>query len=88
VMLVTLLITYLPMFAVLALTGGFAQLANPGALPSPTQFITQQVLAMGVGVLTGPFMIAVIVLLYFDRRVRTEALDVQMMTDRLAVAGD
>lgn len=84
---VTLVITYLPMAAVLAVTGGFAQFTNPGAMPSGTQFITQQVLSMGVGVLTTPFMVAVIVLLYFDRRVRTEALDVQMMTDSLAVAG-
>ena len=88
VMLVTLLITYLPMIAIMWMTGGFAQMANPGALPTPTQFITQQVLTLGVSVFTSPFMMAVIVLLYFDRRVRTEALDVQMMTDRLAVAGD
>lgn len=88
VMVVTLLITYLPMIAVLGMTGGFTQMMNPEAIPSPGQFITQQVLSMGVGILTTPFMVAVIVLLYFDRRVRTEALDVQMMTDRLAVAGD
>jgi hypothetical protein len=87
-MLVTLLITYLPMMAVLAMTGGFAQMMNPDAVPSMTQLVTQQVLAMGVSILTAPFMVAVIVLLYFDRRVRTEALDVQMMADRLALAGD
>lgn len=87
-MLVTLLITYLPMMAVMAFTGGFAQMANPNAVPTPTQFITQQVLAMGISLFTGPFMVSVMVLLYFDRRVRTEALDVQMMTDRLALAGD
>jgi hypothetical protein len=87
-MLVTLLITYLPMMAVMAFTGGFAQIMNPDAIPTAGQFITQQVLSMGVGILTTPFMVAVIVLLYFDRRVRTEALDVQMMTDQLAVAGD
>lgn len=87
-MVVTLVITYLPMIAIMWMTGSFAQFANPQAVPSPTQFMTQQVLAMGVSVFTGPFMMAVIVLLYFDRRVRTEGLDVQMMTDRLAVAGD
>jgi hypothetical protein len=86
-MLVTLVITYLPMAAVLAVTGGFAQLVNPQAAPTGAEFITQQVLSMGVGILTTPFMTAVIVLLYFDRRVRTEALDVQMMTDSLAIAG-
>lgn len=87
-MLVTILITYLPVMAVMAFTGGFTQMMNPQAMPTAGQFITQQVLSMGVGILTTPFMVAVIVLLYFDRRVRTEALDVQMMTEQLAVAGD
>jgi hypothetical protein len=86
-MLVTLVITYLPILAVMLLTGSFAQITNPGTVPSTGQFVTQQVLSMGVGVLTTPFMMAVVVLLYYDRRVRTEALDVQMLTDRLAVAG-
>lgn len=86
-MLVTILITYLPVMAVLLVTGGFANFADPEAMPSTGQFMTQQLLGLGVGVLTTPFMVAVIVLLYFDRRVRTEALDVQMAADRLAVAG-
>lgn len=85
---VALLITYLPMMAVMALTGGFAQMMDPSAVPSGGQVIAQQVLGMGVGVLTTPFLVSVIVLQYFDRRVRTEALDVQMMADSLAVAGD
>ncbi|HEU0301265.1 MAG TPA: hypothetical protein VFR37_17505 [Longimicrobium sp.] len=87
VMAVSILITYLPLLAVMALTGGFAQMANPEAVPSTTEFVTQQILSLGVSILTTPFMVAVIVLLYFDRRVRTEALDVQMMADNLAVAG-
>lgn len=86
-MLVTLLIVYLPMIAILWLTGGFASITNPGVVPSMGQMLTQQLLGFGVGTLTTPFMAAVIVLLYFDRRVRTEALDVQLMTDRLAAAG-
>jgi hypothetical protein len=40
-----------------------------------------------VGVLTTPFLASVIVLLYFDRRVRTEALDVQILTEQLGLAG-
>lgn len=86
-MLVTLLITYLPTLAVMFLTGGFASLANPQAVPSSGQFLTQQLMGVGAGMLTTPFMVAVIVLLYFDRRVRTEALDVQMAAERLGVAG-
>ncbi|HEX5870229.1 MAG TPA: hypothetical protein VFY65_07440 [Longimicrobium sp.] len=87
VLLVAMLIAYLPVMAVMALTGGFAQMMDPSAVPSAGQVVAQQMLAMGVGILTTPFLVAVIVLLYFDRRVRTEALDVQMATDSLAVAG-
>jgi hypothetical protein len=61
---------------------------NPETLPTTQQLMTQQVLGWAVGVLTTPFMVSVIVLQYFDRRVRTEALDVQMMADRLAVAAN
>lgn len=86
-MVVSFIIVYLPVIAVAWLTGGFASFSNPQAMPSMGQFLTQQLLSGGVGILTTPFLVSVIVLLYFDRRVRTEALDVQMMTDRLAGAG-
>jgi hypothetical protein len=86
-MVVTLLITYLPGFAVMVLTGGFADLFRPSGMPTQGQFMTQQVLGLAVNILTSPFMAAVIVLQYFDRRVRTEGLDVQMAADNLAVAG-
>lgn len=85
-MLVTLLITYLPGLAVMALTGGFASALNPEQIPSMGQFMTQQVLGLAVNILTTPFMVAVMVLLYFDRRVRTEALDVQMAAENLSPA--
>jgi hypothetical protein len=88
VMTVAILIAYLPMLAVMALTGWFARMMDRGALSDGELFITQQVLGMSVGILTTPFLASVIVLLYFDRRVRTEALDVQMMADSLALAGD
>jgi hypothetical protein len=86
VIVVSFIIAYLPMIAVLWLSGTFASMANPGAVPSLGQFLTQQLLSGAVGILTTPFLVSVVVLLYFDRRVRTEALDVQMMTDRLAGA--
>jgi hypothetical protein len=87
VIVVSFIIVYLPAIAVAWLTGSFATLSNPEAVPSMGQFLTQQLLTGAVGILTTPFLVSVIVLLYFDRRVRTEALDVQMMTDRLAGAG-
>jgi hypothetical protein len=92
VMTVATVIAYLPMMAVIGLSGGLTRAMNDGAPPSMVQVITEIAVAGSVGVLTTPFLAAVIVLLYFDRRVRTEALDVQMMADRLGdaivVAGD
>jgi hypothetical protein len=43
-----------------------------------------QVLQQLAGTLTIPFSLTATVLLYYDRRVRTEALDVQMMAESLA----
>ena len=43
-----------------------------------------QVLAGLLRTLTIPFSLGATVLLYYDRRVRTEALDVQMMAESLA----
>jgi hypothetical protein len=45
-----------------------------------------QVLAQIARTVTVPFSIGTTVLLYYDRRVRTEALDVQMMAEALAAA--
>jgi hypothetical protein len=45
-----------------------------------------QVLSQITRTLTFPFSLGATVLLYYDRRVRTEALDVQMMAESLPVA--
>ena len=87
IVMVAWLIIALPMFGTMLLTGGFAAMTDPGAIPSPAQLWTQQIVNSLVGALTTPFMTAALVILYFDRRVRTEALDVQVMTDSLAPAG-
>jgi hypothetical protein len=42
----------------------------------------------GISLLTAPFLASVCVVLYFDRRIRAEALDVQLVADRLAIDGD
>ena len=83
ILVVSGLIVMLPALGVMLLTGGFAALANPGTIPSAGQFWVQQVGASVVGALTTPFLVAALVILYFDRRVRTEALDVQFATDAL-----
>jgi hypothetical protein len=86
---VSVLIAYLPVVAVMFVTGTTGMMLNPtsaAAMPGAGALIAQQVLAWIAGVLTTPFMVSVFVLTYFDRRVRTEALDVQVMTDSLAPA--
>jgi hypothetical protein len=84
---VSVLIAYMPVIAVMFVTGTTGMMTNPAAMPGAGALIAQQVLAWIAGVLTTPFMVSVFVLTYFDRRVRTEALDVQVMTESLAAAG-
>jgi hypothetical protein len=89
VLVVTLLITALPGMGVQALTGGFQGLLNPAAAAAQGQgSLVETLLGWVLNLLTAPFLASVCVVLYYDRRVRAEALDVQAITDRLAVAGD
>jgi hypothetical protein len=90
VMAVSLLITYLPMAAVMAFMGRFARAMDPVAAQAAGNTaaeLLENLLTAGVGLLTTPFLVSVMVMLYFDRRVRTEALDVQILTDQLGLAG-
>lgn len=84
IVVVTFLIIFLPLLFVAAVTGGFAAFTNPGAVPSAGSFWIQQVANSLASALTTPFMIASLVILYFERRVRTEAFDVQLAADQLA----
>jgi hypothetical protein len=89
-MVVTMLITYLPLLAVLVLTGAFSDALNPAAAQASGAggaALVAPLLTWLVLVLATPFLLSVIVLLYYDRRVRTEGLDVQMLTDQIALAG-
>jgi hypothetical protein len=67
---------------------GVPRAIQSGADPSAAALIVQQLLALGTQVFTVPFTVSVIIVAYHDRRVRIEALDVQMMTESLAVAED
>lgn len=80
---ITFLIILLPVFFVMAVTGGFAAFTDPGSVPSAGSFWIQQVANSLMSALTTPFMTASLVILYFDRRVRTEAYDVQLAADEL-----
>jgi len=83
VVVVSTVIVFLPALAVSFMTGGLAGMFDPGKVPTAGAMITQQVASSIVGALTTPFLVAAFVLLYFDRRVRTEALDVKLATDAL-----
>lgn len=88
-MLVCFLIVYLPILGVAVLTGTFTTLYDPAAAAAAAgspAYLLQQVVTWSAGALTTPFLLSVIVVQYYDRRVRTEALDVQAMADRLAMA--
>jgi hypothetical protein len=88
VMTVALLITALPGLGVEALTGGFQDLLNPAAVAAREEQLVNNLLGWVLNLLTAPFLAAVCVVLYYDRRIRAEALDVQLATERLAIAGD
>jgi hypothetical protein len=83
IVVVAFLIVFLPAMGVSYFTGGFDGVLNPGHLPTSAQLVAQQIGGSVVGALTTPFLVAALVLLYFDRRVRTEALDVRMAADAL-----
>lgn len=92
ILFVTLVIVWLPSLAIAALSGDIQQILNPSVtqsfLPSsPLRILAEQLLAWTVVILTMPFLPAVLVMVYYDRRVRTEALDVQILTEQLGVAG-
>jgi hypothetical protein len=82
---VTATIVYLPIVAVVFASGlsKGGSGAEGGAAEAWAGFAM-----LAVGIAAAPFIASVFVLAYYDRRVRTEALDVQLMTESLALAGD
>lgn len=89
ILFVTWLIVFLP---TMALFGGLGFLAalNPAAAEGLTGgALNAGVQAAGVvvGALTTPYMVAALVTLYYDRRVRNEALDLELATEQVSPAG-
>jgi hypothetical protein len=82
---VTATIVYLPIVAVVFVSGLSEGVSGTGggAAEAGAGFAM-----LAVGIAAAPFVASVFVLAYYDRRVRTEALDVQLMTESLALAGD
>ena len=82
---VTATIVYLPIIAVAFVSGLSEGVSGTegGAAEAGGGFVI-----LAVAIAAAPFIASVFVLAYYDRRVRTEALDVQLMTESLALAGD
>lgn len=81
VYLVATLITMLPsglIWASQGLTDAFQPTVEAGFAAAGPMYAIQQALSLVVGALVMPFSTAVIVLLYFDRRVRVEGLGLDM----------
>ena len=88
-LLLLFLITALPGFALAAAAGVGVAVSGSGAgaaLESPWLFTAFQALGVLINALTTPFVSAGLVLLYYDRRVRSEALDVELAAEELAPA--
>lgn len=93
VLLVSYIIVMIPGMVVgvasgVAILGSAVASGDPEAAAGAMGWFTavNNVLSILISALTTPFMTAAITLLYYDRRVRTEALDLEMATDRLGAA--
>lgn len=89
VLVLLFLITALPTFALTAAMGVGVAASGSGAIAameSPWLFTAFQAFSVLISALTTPFMSAGLVLLYYDRRVRSEALDVELAAEGLASA--
>jgi hypothetical protein len=78
VLLVAGLISALPGYGV-----SFLSMAATYAKPSPALDVVSAVLRLLMNAVLAPFSSAAAVLLYYDRRIRTEAFDVQLAAEQL-----
>lgn len=79
VVLVGFVIAYLPAVGLMVATGQLTGLFDPAATPPSTALLAlQQLTLLAAGAFATPFVVAAIVVAYYDRRVRAEALDVQL----------
>lgn len=77
------LIMLLPVMAFYALVGMGAAFTGHGIGPGTPQMYVLQVVGWGIGALTAPFYVAVMVMTYYERRVRREGYDVEMASEAL-----
>ena len=70
-----------------ALAGAMLSSGDPEAATAAMGWFSavNNVLSILLSALTTPFLTAALTVLYYDRRVRTEALDLEIATERLGV---
>lgn len=88
VLLLSWIFIFVPLSATYFVTGTSAALYDPDALAtgvvSMGQFAVQQLLGMLASGFTTPFLVACVLLLYYDQRIRREAYDLEAEADALA----
>lgn len=81
------ILIFVPVLAAYFVTGTWQILVDPAAVSSGVigtgQLVVQQMLVLISAGFTTPFLVACILLLYFDQRVRLEAYDLQAEADAL-----
>lgn len=82
--LVAYVIMVLPVLALYALVGMGGAFTGHGIAAGTPQVYVVQVVGWGVGALTVPFYVAVMVMAYYERRVRSEGYDVEMASEALS----
>lgn len=90
VLVVTWLIVFLPTMAVFGGLGFLAALfpgVSEGMMAGGAVNAGLQAVSVAVGALTTPYMVASLVVLYYDRRVRKEGLDLELAAERVGPAG-
>lgn len=87
ILVVSYIIIMLPAVAIMIVGGSGMAFYDSAAAVGPGQVMMQQALSLLSSALTLPFFVACMTLLYFDRRVRTEAYDLEAAADALPVSG-
>jgi len=88
VLFVAYFLIMIPVMAVGIIAGGSTMLFDPTTVETGTiditAFVLQQALSIVASGVATPFLVAAVLLLYFDQRIRREAYDLQAEADALA----
>ena len=88
IMVVATIVSWIPTVATVTLTGAWELFVSPtdAATISPTRQWVLNTADLVIGPLTLPFLVACIMMLFHDRRVRSEAYDLERLADEMGPA--